>query len=126
VESFKLALIRLEDDIKAAGREYFCEAGAGEQSGGKLDKQKLYRVLRLGYLAFPKFRYFAEMDEMERLGIVVKAVIDIYAGSEPDLARSGDSLSMDDVVLSRLKKMNGLDLVDDAVARWKFEQWKLA
>ena len=123
-EVLALVLARFDDDIKAAWTPKSSRAEHGERANQRLDKQKLYRILRLGYLAFPKFRYFAETDEIERFRTVIEAVIDTYADSKSEIAVACSEQSMTGV-LARLEKMNVLDLGNEAVSKRNFEEWNL-
>lgn len=95
----------LADDLQALRREW---RDAPETKG--LDKEKLKRVLRLGYLANPAFRYFVQEDEYEGILAIWAPLIKVYGGpGYEDRRLSGSGHDLADVV-GRLTIMNSIAL----------------
>lgn len=105
----KQALPRLvenfADDLQALRREW---RDAPETTD--LDKEKLKRVLRLGYLANPAFRYFVQEDEYEGISAIWAPLIKVYGGPGYEnrrLSGSGHDLAG---LVGRLTIMNSIAL----------------
>lgn len=119
-EKLALALARFDDDIKTARMMRDGQVGDWRQPSQIPNKSKLYRILRLGYLAFPKFRYFAEMDEIERFRMVVEAVVSIYLPSKSPIDIIGSEQPTVGI-LARLEKINALNLESEAISEQNFD-----
>jgi hypothetical protein len=92
----KTQLDRFDDDIKTIIRR-----------GIDIDRTKLQKMLRLGYLAHNQYRYFCEDQETEDSRLVVKLLTQVYVNGSVDeqVARS-----LADQVLERLKHMEAFDI----------------
>jgi hypothetical protein len=92
----KTHLGRFDDDIKII-----------IQGGVSVNKTKLQKMLRLGYLAHKQYRYFCEDHEKMDFLIVVEVLAKVY-GNEPVHAQVHESAA--DRVLQRLKIIEAVKL----------------
>lgn len=69
-----------------------------------LDKMALYKILRIGFLSQPRFRYFMEDHEREQILTIWVALIKIY---EPIIAQEQKDKTVEEIecVLFRLKQI---------------------
>lgn len=95
----------LADDFYALRREW---RYAPETTD--LDKEKLKRVLRLGYLSNPAFRYFIQEEEYEGISAIWASLIEVYGGrGYEDRRFPGSAHDLADLV-GRLTIMNSIAL----------------
>lgn len=95
----------LADDLHALRREW---RDAPETTG--LDKEKLKRVLRLGYLSNPAFRYFVQEAEYEGILAIWEPLIKVYGGPGfEDRRLPGSTHDLADLV-GRLTIINSIAL----------------
>lgn len=98
----------LTDDLQALkGQFRDAPATAG------LDKEKLKRILRLGYLSNPIFRHFVEEDECKGISSIRAPLIEVYGGrGHEDQRSNGSGHDLVDL-LGRLMLINSIALPEE-------------
>jgi len=112
-------LLHLDNDIK----EVDIMLSNVKQPDIPYDKQKLRTILRLGYLASPRFCFMVGEDEAWKWKIIIDVLSQVYVGHE-NVGISGSQTGMTRTtgmteILRRLRIVAGVDLESKAKAHWE-------
>jgi hypothetical protein len=82
--SHKLDTVWLKEALEALALDIKSVVG---QNLTDLEPRKLSKILRLGYLAFPVYRYLCEEDERRHLNVVIETLKSVYPACQLRTAR---------------------------------------